>query len=132
MDSNSIIKKSGRRLTGPRKDIFLALSNTPLTIQEISNNLKARNVKHDTATLYRTLELFVDLGLVNKVSLSDKLSRYELASQKHHHHLVCEGCGVIQDVTVNDETIVDEVAQKSTFLVKRHSLEFFGFCVNCQ
>jgi Fur family transcriptional regulator, ferric uptake regulator len=59
--------------------------------------------------------------------------RYELAGKEHHHHLVCENCGKIEDVLSRViPALEEEIKNKHKFLVKRHSLEFFGLCEDCQ
>jgi Fur family ferric uptake transcriptional regulator len=52
--------------------------------------------------------------------------------KNHHHHLVCNSCGKIEDIRLNEQKFIKEVAVKSQFLVDHHHLEFFGYCSNCQ
>ncbi len=84
-------------------------------------------------TAYRTLELFKDLGFIQKVQFQDKTARYELIKEnEHHHHLVCIKCGNVEDIEINEESFVRQVEKQSAFKVQRHALEFFGFCIKCQ
>lgn len=137
MITNSFIsqlKSIGYKLTAPRVEIIKVLSSTdPLSAQEVFELLKFKGLNVDLVTAYRTLELFKDLGFVQKVQFEDKTARYELTREnEHHHHLICIKCGEIEDVEINEQSLADQIEVKSAFKVQRHSLEFFGFCKNCQ
>lgn len=80
-------------------------------------------------TVYRTLDLFSELGLVRRIELGDG-PRYELA-EDHHHHLICESCG---DVSEFEECPLDPArlpSETSGFEVRSHSLEVYGLCARC-
>lgn len=95
--------------------------------------LRQKGVKSDLVTVYRTLDLFTQLGLVQKTQFGDQTVRYELVGATgHHHHLVCEQCGSIEDVPLDEQMLLGQVGKKSKFQVTRHVLEFFGRCVKCQ
>lgn len=130
---SSELKQKGYRFTKQRQEIFDALSNFPQSVEEIICSLKKRGVGIDKATIYRTLDCFVDLGLVGKTQFKDTTSKYELVSESsHHHHLICDVCGSVEDIPLNDSVLLKKIANKTKFLVKSHSLEFFGICVHCQ
>jgi Fur family transcriptional regulator, ferric uptake regulator len=79
-------------------------------------------------TVYRTLDLLSELGLVRRLDLGDG-PRYELA-EDHHHHLICESCG---DVSEFEECPLDPGRLKGMdFEVGSHSLEIYGRCVDCR
>ena len=127
------LKSSGYKLTAPRREILKVLSNSPMSALEIEASLLEKKIKADLVTIYRTLELFCDLGLISKIQFEDKIARFELISgSSHHHHLVCIKCGVVEDVEVNEETLTRLIEKKSGFEIKRHALEFFVFCANCR
>ncbi len=127
------LKKTGFKLTAPRREILNALSSSnPVSAGEMAEILKQKGFDVDLVTVYRTLELFGDLGMVRKIQFEDKIARFELVSRdEHHHHLVCIKCGVVEDVEVNEESLVAKIEKKSNFKIQRHSLEFFGLCRNC-
>ncbi len=93
-------------------------------------------------TVYRTLDLLVRMGLINKLDIGDGQSRYESTSGKkkeHHHHLICTDCGKIIDYSDFMEEELDLVrkteknlAKKYNFTVKDHNIEFYGLCEKCQ
>lgn len=126
------LKKTGLKITAPRKEILKILSSNPMSAQEAWAILKQKNLEADLVTVYRTLELFENLGMVRKTVFEDKIARFEIVSDSHHHHLVCVKCGLIEDVEVDERKFVKEIEKSSNFKVERHSLEFFGFCRRCQ
>ena len=136
MTAESIIKdlkKTGLKITAPRREILQALSSRPLSAQEVAYVLKEKGFSTDLVTIYRTLELFNDLGIVRKTQFEDKIARFELtAGQEHHHHIVCIKCGFAEDVVVNEEVLTEQIAKQSNFKLERHALEFFGFCNRCR
>jgi len=122
---------SGLKNTPPRLAIFsvLKMQQRPLNVLEILELVKN---KADLATIYRTLEIFFDKGLINKVEFGEGKYRYEL-KRADHHHLICSNCEKIEDISDGFmEDFEKEIKSKKGFLVKSHSLEFFGLCKNCQ
>lgn len=111
-----------------------ALSPVPASAHEVMEVLKQKNVRTDLATIYRTLDLFGELGLVEKIQFGDKTARYELTAGQthHHHHLICDNCGKVEDIPLDEKVLTGQIEEKSKFKVDRHSLEFFGMCVKCQ
>lgn len=108
---------------------ILKEKNSPLDVLQIFELTKN---KTDLATVYRTLEVFYNNGLIEKFEFGEGKYRYEIKG-KHHHHLVCDVCGKIEDVSAQAIPALEkEIQSKHKFLIKRHSLEFFGLCKNCQ
>ena len=124
--------KIGERYTKPRKLIFEALAHffKPITVSEINSYLKN---KINLTSIYRTLELMKKSDIVEEAEFGDGRKRYELIeNQKHHHHLVCQNCGDVEDVEMKEEELLNKVKAKSKFAIKEHKLEFFGLCPDCQ
>lgn len=127
------LKKNGYRITKPRQEIIKVLKSYPLTVSDIHHLLTRKNIRIDLASVYRTLELFVELGIVRRIEIGGDKNRYELSDEEnHHHHLVCNNCGTIEDITVNENSLLEEVNNKSAFKIDHHHLEFFGLCRDCQ
>lgn len=104
----------------------------PLDAQFLIDHLH-KKLAVDRVTVFRLLNTFVANRLLRKVEFGEGKARYELAGKNDHHHLICESCGTIVDVA--DTVIPDmekELQKKYHFLIKSHSLEFFGLCKNCQ
>lgn len=128
------LKKTGYKLTTPRKEILKVLSvSNPLGANEVAKTLKEKGFDVDLVTVYRTLELFQSLGVINKIQLEDNTARYELISaDNHHHHLVCVKCGRMEEVEADESSLLRQNNKASSFQILRHSLEFFGLCYRCQ
>jgi Fur family ferric uptake transcriptional regulator len=104
-----------------------------MTVQEIYSTLRKKKIDIDLASVYRSLELFVEMGVVHIIQLGEDKKRYELIeSDNHHHHLVCNTCGSIEDIALDEKILLKEVNSKSDFAIDHHHLEFFGRCKNCQ
>lgn len=111
----------------------LERTNKPLDVNSLITYLQKKDIETDQATVFRIINLFTQRGLTKQIQLNEGKSRYELASQSEHHHLVCEKCGNIEDISdCNIEALEKEIEKKKGFLVKNHSLEFFGICPACQ
>jgi len=133
---NSISKKlreNGFRVTNQRQKILDCLTPFPQSVVEISSSLNKKGVFVDIATIYRTLDCFAELGIVGKTHFKDKVSKYELISADyHHHHLICDKCGSVEDIALDEQFLIKEVNKHTNFKVKSHALEFFGICGKCQ
>lgn len=127
------IRESGGRFTKQSENILHTLTYSPLSVSQVSESLKLRGVNVDKVTLYRTLNRFTTLGLVGKTQFKERESMYELVSEnRHHHHLICDECGKVEDIPLQENSLINEVKKKSRFLIKSHSLEFYGLCKSCQ
>lgn len=127
-----LIKDKGQRFTTQKREILSVLQRKPQTVLEIYAAVNSKKKNMDKVTVYRILTNFLELGIVKKVQLNDKEARFELSTSGHHHHLVCEDCGNIEDVQLSEDILLKEVKRKSDFKIKSHSLEFFGICNRCQ
>lgn len=128
------LQDSGLKGTKTRVAVLHILSeeNRPLDVAEIINGLEKHNIAADQATVYRILDIFAQKGLIQRFEFQEGKFRYE-KSGDDHHHLICEQCGKIEDISdcdIND--LEKDIQKKKGFTVKRHSLEFFGLCQNCQ
>lgn len=105
----------------------------PLDVGEILTFLQGRNIEINQATVYRMLDAFYKNGLIHRFEFQEGKYRYEIAGRRDHHHLICENCGQIADISdCGVGELEDEIQAKKKFLVKRHALEFYGLCQNCQ
>lgn len=131
-DFSQKLRQKGYRLTTQRQRVLAVLTDRPQSVEEVLIALKNKDETPDKVTIYRTLDCFVDLGIVSKTQFKDKTAKYELlAEDSHHHHLVCDNCGSVEDIALNEAALLRKVSEQTNFQVKSHSLEFFGLCVNC-
>ncbi|MEK7165510.1 MAG: transcriptional repressor [Patescibacteria group bacterium] len=128
------LKQLGFRVTPARLNVLEILTHTkrPLDAVEIQAALRKQYQSVDQVTVYRMLEAFSQKGIVVKIQLQEGKFRYELPREEHHH-LICDRCGVIQDVKgCPIPRYKDQIAKQQDFQITRHSLEFFGKCHKCQ
>ncbi len=129
-----LFSRKGINLTSQRKLIAETLLNSSkhLGAEELYQLVHKKNPKIGLATVYRTLQIMKDRGLIEKRDFGDGCSRYEDSKAMHHDHLICLKCGkVIEFDEPTIETLQMEVAQKSKFKVLSHRLELFGYCNKC-
>ena len=139
------LQKAGFRVTAPRTVILEVLSHTAkhLSAEDIYLAVHSEYPNIGLTTVYRTLELLVQIGFVYKVDFGDGRARYELADGPkgigHHHHLVCTGCGRVIDYTefINEEKeflsqTEKGLTQKYHFTITHHLIQFYGLCDKCQ
>lgn len=89
--------------------------------------------KLDKSTVYRRLQSLTTSGELHRIDLGEGKSRYEIASDNHHHHVLCDKCGYIEDIHLHSEAgLLSEIMSSSKFRIKSHLLEFRGICQNCQ
>jgi Fur family ferric uptake transcriptional regulator len=127
--------KIGQRFTRTRKNIFEAIEhfNKPVSVQDIFSYLKKQKEEIDLTSIYRNLELMRKAGIVDIILFGEGKKRYELKIiSEHHHHLVCEKCGDVEDIEMQEKNLLKDVEKQSKFKVLKHSLEFFGLCQDCQ
>lgn len=139
---NNIRKKlhdAGYKLTPQREATTLVLLENEkdhLSAEEIYMLVKQKSPEIGLATVYRTLEMLNELQIVDKISFTDGLARYDMRKEgaKHfHHHLLCLECGNIEEVEEDLLVEVERVVEKKYhFLVKDHRLTFHGICEDCQ
>lgn len=129
------LKSQGFKVTPVRKALVevLLTSSSPLSIIEILQILKQRDLNPNKTTVYREIEFLKKQDVLQEVELGDGKKRYEI-SQIHHHHIVCLNCGLIKDVPMEKDLNLEEakVIKKMGFKPVGHSLEFFGLCHKCQ
>lgn len=112
---------------------LLETADKPIDVQSMIHYLKENNIRTDPATVFRIVNMFTKKGLLKPVQLNEGKYRYELTSKVDHHHLVCESCGNIKDISdCNIDLLEKDIERKKKFKVASHSLEFFGICANCQ
>ena len=90
----------------------------------------------DLATVYRSLHLLENMGMVKRFDFGDGGARFELLAEGddgHHHHLVCLHCtGVVEIDECFPQELEERIASASGFKAVTHRLEFFGVCPRCQ
>jgi Fe2+ or Zn2+ uptake regulation protein len=122
------LREAGFKATPARVALLslLAREAKPLAVPSILRRLSA---EADQATIYRALNSLVKAGLVAKLRIQSGIAHFEFAALPHHHHLICEKCGLVEDVTACCED--PKPAVSSFRQVTQHNLEYSGICEMC-
>ncbi|RKY39512.1 MAG: transcriptional repressor [Candidatus Omnitrophota bacterium] len=133
----------GYRWTLGREAILEVLSKSEehLSAEDIYLRVHPKYPNIGLTTIYRTLDILTDMGLVWKFDFGDGRARYELiegSKKMHHHHLICKGCNRIVDYTefIEEEKelvkkMQNSLSKKYNFKITSHIIQFYGFCSKC-
>lgn len=135
MKFKEYIQSKGLKFTPERRAILNQIfeNHGHFEADEMSFDLRKNKKKVSKATIYRTLALLVESGLLREVIFGEKHAHYEhVYGHEHHEHLVCIKCGKI--IEFNDERIEkyqDEVCRKNKFKPESHRIQITGYCEDC-
>jgi len=134
--SDTIISRCetmGLRMTGQRRTIAAVLqeSHDHPDVDELYARASARDPRISIATVYRTVKLFEEAGILDKLEFGDGRARYEDAERDHHDHLIDMHSGeVIEFVDPEIEKLQEKIAHKLGYRLKGHRLELYGVPIN--
>ena len=134
-DIQMALKQKGYRLTRSRLTIVEALLTCGghITADGLLEVVHKIDATVGRMTVYRTLELLSELGLIRPVYQGTGAAHYILLDGGHHHHLICSGCAAVFEF---EECSLQEVgkllAERFDFAIEGHLVEFYGRCQNCQ
>ena len=121
-----------------RRDLifdYVVKTNAHFTVDDIYASMLRIDPEIGIATIYRTVRLLVDCGVLLEHTFGEKKGFFEVidTNSKHHDHLICNVCGKILefqcDLTKSDK---QRIAEQYHFQIKSHKLEIFGTCSQCQ
>lgn len=119
----------GLRMTEQRRVIADVLegSDDHPDVEELYARASARDPRISIATVYRTVKLFDEAGILEKLEFGDGRARYEDADRDHHDHLIDMQSGkVIEFVDPDIEALQEKIAEKLGYTLKGHKLELYG------
>lgn len=132
-----MLKDKGLKVTGQRMLVLETMAAHPgehLTAEEIFDLARKRSPDIGLATIYRALQVLVQLGVLDKISFDDGFARYELSREMgqdghHHHHAICLGCRMVFSL---EEDLLGPLEQnlmeRLGFLVTDHQVKLYGYC----
>jgi Fur family ferric uptake transcriptional regulator len=129
-------RRRGVRWTTQRQAIvetFIA-ADEHITVEDLHHRVRAIDRTISAATVYRTVNMLVEMGLATKRHFGAGSASFECEVNKEHHdHLVCTACGKIVEFH-NDaiETLQESVAREHGFTISHHRMELYGICSVCQ
>lgn len=131
------LSEAGRKRGGARRAVLelLARQECALTAAEIEDVLRARSPRTvSRASIYRILDELEELALVQRVETGQTMVRYERVCEhaQHHHHLVCDECGVVMPFSDPDlERAISSLSERVPLSVSEHEIVLHGACRDC-
>lgn len=134
----ALLRRVDQRYTRGRRELAeaLAAASRPVTAAELVASLPSM----PQSTAYRNLAVLSQAGAVHRVAGNDEYVRYELAESltgRHHHHLVCVSCGVVEDFAAplpferRLASLMGTVTTDTGFQADTHRLDLLGTCAAC-
>jgi Fur family ferric uptake transcriptional regulator len=135
-DLEAYMTRRGLRSTEQRRviiDTFFGATEH-ITIDTLLREVRAVDSRVGYATVYRTMKLLTESGVVQEHKFGDGFTRYELSDDDaHHDHLICMECGKITEFEEDAiEELQAKIAKRHGFLVRAHKHEMYGVCSDCQ
>lgn len=136
-----MLKAKGLKVTNQRLVVLEVLAehqDRHLTAEDIYELVKEDYPDIGLATIYRTIQLLLEMQLVDRINLDDGCVRYEIGDlfeggvKHHHHHLICKSCGKV--LPFKDdllEEVEHHIEETIGFQIVDHELKFFGHCNEC-
>ena len=131
----SKLKRNNYKMTSQRRAIIdtITASQDLLTPARIYEKLHHSHPEIGLVTIYRTLAILTELGLVCELHNGGDYPAYTVGTPEHHHHLVCSQCGRVFDFRGHNlEELEARLSRESGFRIDNHILEFIGLCLPCQ
>ena len=121
-----------RRLIAERL-IELADKGEDFTTDDLWQELRQVETKIGRATVFRSVEKLVDMGLLDRIEFADGTHHYRVCGGTHHHHLTCTQCHRVMeiDICLPQEQLA-AIGQQTNFAIEGHALSLFGRCENCR
>jgi Fur family transcriptional regulator, ferric uptake regulator len=134
-DLGELLARSGVRATPRRLEVLeeLARERDDVTAQQLWARLREHDSGTGLATVYRTLALLAEKGVVDVLSHHGTEQCYRLCTDAHHHHLLCSRCHRVIEVRECDlGGWVEDVAERHGFVATDHRVEITGLCPDCR
>ncbi|MCI8319676.1 MAG: transcriptional repressor [Dorea sp.] len=136
-----MLKEKGLKVTNQRLLVLEVLAchkDKHMTVEDIYDLVKGDYPEIGLATIYRTVQLLLEMQLVDRINLDDGCVRYEIGEdisaggKHHHHHLICRTCGKVQSFKDDWlEGLERHIEMEAGFHVLDHELKFYGQCREC-
>jgi len=130
------MRPSINRETAPRRAIaaLIAERHGHFTAADLLADARRTNLTIGRATVLRTLDLFAELGALERLDLPSGEHAYvACAPTVHHHHVVCRSCGASAEVADSGlQAVVRQIGYQSGYRIDSHRLELYGLCPACQ
>lgn len=131
---DAVLRDAGLRATKQRTAVLSALEGRDgfTTAQDLYHELRSRPESPGLATIYRTLASLAESGVLDS-RVNQGEQAFRLCGTRHHHHLLCESCGRVEEVASEQvESWVERIARRRGFTVTAHTAEVYGICAACR
>ena len=132
---NAQLSEQGYKLTRQRRAVVEVVTRTHTRLSAADVFTQAQRVCPDLGltTVYRTLEILAQMGVIRRVHLDDGCEGFAPASAVHGHHLICSRCQeTIEFEDCNLQALLKRVSGQTGFTIEQHWLELVGLCPRCQ
>ena len=134
--AEATLAASGHKRGGARRAVveLLDAQQCALTAVEIEDALRGEQRRVSRASVYRILDELERLGLVQRVETGQAMVRYERVCEheEHHHHLVCDECGVVMPFSDKAlESAIETLSERVPLKVSEHEIVLHGSCQDC-
>lgn len=128
-----LLRQKGFKVTLQRLAIYNALCNTKShpNAEMIYNKLQPYYPTMSLATIYKTVDILHEIGLINILNIGEDSFRYD-ARTDSHAHVCCTECGRVEDVSIDLGSCMKEAEDKTSYDLNRHQLYFYGLCPECR
>lgn len=136
-----LLREKGLKVTSQRLMVLNILSahgDEHLTVEEIYDLAKEESPEIGLATIYRTVQVLLELHVIEKVTFDDGFARYELNGEEtgsghRHHHAICTQCGKVYSLETDLlDTLEKQVFESLGFEVTDHEAKLYGLCSACR
>ena len=136
-----LLREKGLKVTSQRLMVLNILSahgDEHLTVEEIYDLAKEESPEIGLATIYRTVQVLLELHVIEKVTFDDGFDRYELNGEEtgsghRHHHAICTQCGKVYSLETDLlDTLEKQVFESLGFEVTDHEVKLYGLCSACR
>jgi len=132
---NMQLSEQGYKLTRQRKAVVEVVTHahTRLSAADVFAQAQRRCPDLGLTTVYRTLEILEQMGVIRRVHLEDGCEGFAPATAEHGHHLICSRCQeTIEFEDCNLASLLKRVSEQTGFTIEQHWLELVGVCPKCQ
>ncbi|WP_432512965.1 Fur family transcriptional regulator [Kineococcus sp. SYSU DK001] len=133
-ESEELLRAAGLRSTAPRRSVLQALEDHPHeTAAGLGELLRTAGHHLSRQSLYNVLEDLTGAGVLRSIQPAGSAPRYETTVGDNHHHIVCRGCGSVQDVpcAVGSAACLTPASTPGFPVVEHADITWWGLCTTC-
>lgn len=133
MEIAEVLRKNGYKVTPQRLAVYEAINHNPThpNVEAIYKILQPNYPSMSLATVYKTMEIFAKIGVVQVLQCAEDAHRYDYNTTPHAH-IRCEKCNCVIDIDMDQEELRQQAAEQSGFVVNGVSISFVGICPECR